>query len=95
MGWRGLFYVFGLLGLPLLAVWLAVVPPQTPRAPAAGQAAPPKLSSLHMMSKSATWAIIVVNFVNHWGQTPASSSPLHTTFALELQKRCHKKMWRV
>ena len=67
IGWRGLFYVFGLLGLPLLAVWLAVVPPQTPRALAAGQAAPPKLSSLQMMSKSATWAIIVVNFVNHWG----------------------------
>lgn len=26
LGWRGLFFVFGALGLPLLAVWLAVVP---------------------------------------------------------------------
>ena len=32
LGWRGLFFVFGALGLPLLAVWLAVVPkpPQLP-----------------------------------------------------------------
>lgn len=26
LGWRGLFYTFGVLGLPLLAIWLAVVP---------------------------------------------------------------------
>lgn len=26
LGWRGLFYVFGALGLPLLAAWLAIVP---------------------------------------------------------------------
>lgn len=32
LGWRGLFYVFGALGLPLLAAWLAIVPkpPQKP-----------------------------------------------------------------
>ena len=32
LGWRGLFYVFGALGLPLLAAWLAIVPkpPQLP-----------------------------------------------------------------
>lgn len=36
-GWRGLFYVFGLLGLPLLAVWLAIVPKPSPQAaPLAG-----------------------------------------------------------
>lgn len=32
LGWRGLFFVFGALGLPLLAAWLAIVP------------TPPKLS---------------------------------------------------
>lgn len=26
LGWRGLFFVFGALGLPLLAAWLAIVP---------------------------------------------------------------------
>ena len=32
LGWRGLFFVFGVLGLPLLAAWLAIVPkpPQQP-----------------------------------------------------------------
>ena len=68
VGWRGLFYTFGLLGAPLLVLWLATVPPQTPRvsgsASGAGRA---PLSTLQLMSKSATWAIIVVNVVNHWG----------------------------
>ena len=68
VGWRGLFYTFGLLGAPLLVVWLATVPPQMPRvsgsASGAGRA---PLSTLQLMSKSATWAIIVVNIVNHWG----------------------------
>ena len=26
LGWRGLFFVFGSLGLPLLGAWLAIVP---------------------------------------------------------------------
>lgn len=26
LGWRGLFYTFGVLGYPLLAIWLAIVP---------------------------------------------------------------------
>ncbi len=32
LGWRGLFFVFGALGLPLVAAWLAIVPkpPQFP-----------------------------------------------------------------
>ena len=68
VGWRGLFYVFGLIGAPLLAFWLAVVPPPTPRAKS-GVEPPSKLSAVQMMSKSATWAIIIVNFVNHWGES--------------------------
>ncbi len=79
VGWRGLFYVFGLLGLPLLALWLKAVPPQTPKPRAGGQAAE-KLSAFTMMSNSATWAIIAVNFVNHWGvclQGPAQLRPPH------------------
>jgi MFS family permease len=66
VGWRGLFYVFGLLGLPLLALWLKVVPQQTPKPRTDGQTVE-KLSAVQMMSNSATWAIIAVNFVNHWG----------------------------
>jgi len=30
VGWRGLFYVFGLLGVPLLALWLKVETPPPP-----------------------------------------------------------------
>jgi MFS family permease len=67
VGWRGLFYVFGLLGLPLLALWLKVVPKQTPKPRTDGQGVE-KLSAVKMMSNSATWAIIAVNFVNHWGE---------------------------
>lgn len=97
-GWRGLFCIFGALGLPLLLFWLRVVPDAAParHAPAAattssssttapapgqpsGQSAPPaaagpgagpagvSISAAQLMSKPATWAIIVVNVVNHWG----------------------------
>lgn len=31
LGWRGLFYTFGVLGFPLLAIWLAIVPKPTPK----------------------------------------------------------------
>lgn len=92
LGWRALFLVFGVLGAPLLAVWLATVPdapagaqqqaqqqPQTqPPAAAAGgglqqQAAGGKggggggVTLGKLLSHPATWAIVVVNFVNHWG----------------------------
>ncbi|KAK9828655.1 hypothetical protein WJX72_001353 [[Myrmecia] bisecta] len=88
-GWRTLFYTFGILGGPLLAVWLLVVPKQTrasrqDQAPVSrladptggqvvlGEAAPVRpppgaISMMGLMSKPATWAIIIVNFVNHWG----------------------------
>jgi ACS family sodium-dependent inorganic phosphate cotransporter/ACS family sodium-dependent inorganic phosphate cotransporter-like MFS transporter 9 len=94
-GWRALFCVFGLLGLPLLAVWLAAVPgkkKETAAKDESGEAAagaaaaaaaaatttppaqqqqqqqeqpPPTIARL--LSSRHTWAIVVVNFVNHWG----------------------------
>jgi len=79
-GWRALFYIFGLVGLPLLAMWLAVVPDRPPAsgsssaaqaagstASAAAAAAKPATSVWTLMSKPATWAIIIVNIVNHFG----------------------------
>lgn len=122
LGWRGLFVIFGAVGFPLLALWLAVVPkpagvpglpqlsPQpgreqvrrqltaeprpldTPQ-PLPKQAAPapadpshalpkqnlptpaldatsleaPKVTTLSLLKCKAVWAIIIVNFVNHWG----------------------------
>lgn len=105
LGWRGLFFVFGVLGLPLLAAWLAIVPkpPQQPgmvkaetapqeyigklpvspvpeevlektavaQTPGGQSPKDPslagKVGTLKLLSSKATWAIIVVNFVNHWG----------------------------
>ncbi|GLI69264.1 hypothetical protein VaNZ11_013797 [Volvox africanus] len=119
-GWRGLFYVFGLLGMPLLFMWLKVVPDSPANQPAAvaepatatattaafhsktgvtGAEAPtvpaaapgsgaesPHIGSSaattgsrtsvtsgsdvsirRMLTSSATWAIIAVNVVNHFG----------------------------
>lgn len=93
-GWRALFSLFGALGAPLLALWLAVVPDRPPQAAAAaaaaaapaaasdasssgraaaggaagkGKGAGSEVGVLDLMSKAATWAIIVVNIVNHWG----------------------------
>jgi predicted MFS family arabinose efflux permease len=79
-GWRALFMVFGVLGAPLLAVWNASVPDkpspqqqqqkqqQLASAPAPGGAAGGKEVTLsRLMLHPATWAIIAVNFVNHWG----------------------------
>jgi len=81
-GWRALFYMFGALGAPLLALWVAVVPA------AAAAAAPPQdgaagasatsggggakgsggsIALSALLTNRAVWAIIVANFVNHWG----------------------------
>jgi hypothetical protein len=57
------------MGGPLLAFWLAVVPDQEP------EGVPDKATSqskrsvgmLQLLGSSATWAIIIVNIVNHWG----------------------------
>jgi hypothetical protein len=77
-GWRALFLVFGVLGAPLLAIWSAAVPDRAPARPppgaaagrgggAAGAAAGGGVTLGRLLSHPATWAIVVVNFVNHWG----------------------------
>jgi ACS family sodium-dependent inorganic phosphate cotransporter/ACS family sodium-dependent inorganic phosphate cotransporter-like MFS transporter 9 len=92
-GWRALFYTFGLVGIPLLAIWLATAPtplpkpPSTPSAAAASVAADSAKGSApaaadtaaaaaddgapvsigRLLGHPATWAIIIVNIVNHWG----------------------------
>ncbi len=81
-GWRSLFYIFGILGAPLLAMWLTAVPNKqdskqdSTQQQVAGSSSPDELqaapasssvNALTLMSKLPTWAIIIVNFVNHWG----------------------------
>lgn len=77
-GWRALFYTFGLVGVPLLAIWLAAAPKPLPKAalPAAVESAKAaagggetkeSVSVWRLLSHPATWAIIIVNIVNHWG----------------------------
>lgn len=83
-GWQGIFYIFGAIGFPLLAAWMALVPFNTASAPIPSISAPapsaqptsqagrspaarPRISMLGLMSKPATWALITVNIVNHWG----------------------------
>jgi ACS family sodium-dependent inorganic phosphate cotransporter/ACS family sodium-dependent inorganic phosphate cotransporter-like MFS transporter 9 len=80
-----------MLGVPLLAVWLATAPKPLPKAPAQPTAAAGEASSgqplsgnsskaasgavgdkkpvslWQLLSHPATWAIIIVNIVNHWG----------------------------
>eukprot|EP00873_Tetraselmis_striata_P029954 jgi/Tetstr1/450218/TSEL_037256.t1 len=72
IGWRGVFIAFGLLGVPMLLMWQACVPRQDPQAAtpaqaAAGSAGARDVSVMEMLSKRAVWAIVIVNFINHWG----------------------------
>jgi predicted MFS family arabinose efflux permease len=79
-GWKVLFLQFGLLGGPLLALWLAFTPKhaqerQGPRSPALsldeaaadGRAQRQSMTARELLKRRATWAIVVANFVNHWG----------------------------
>ncbi|KAK9810585.1 hypothetical protein WJX73_002419 [Symbiochloris irregularis] len=80
-GWRAIFYAFGAVGLPLVLAWLAAVPrpqqsglktfsrqPSAPDKDSSSAASSKRvLSPLDLMSKPATWAIIIVNTINHWG----------------------------
>lgn len=73
-GWKALFYMFGLLGAPLLLLWNMVVPPPPPP-----PSVPSSLSNLESTLPSKTisvqdllnnrpvWAIIIANVINHWG----------------------------
>jgi predicted MFS family arabinose efflux permease len=84
LGWRALFYAFGVLGGPLVLLWALVVPERARRAQAAqsgggmeGAASPQRRGAPaeggagvglgDLLSSTAVWAIIVANFVNHWG----------------------------
>jgi ACS family sodium-dependent inorganic phosphate cotransporter/ACS family sodium-dependent inorganic phosphate cotransporter-like MFS transporter 9 len=79
LGWRPLFYIFGLFGGPLLALWSFVVPnlknttaEKTSPAAAASleqttKESAPSVTLGAMLKNRAVWAIIVANFANHWG----------------------------
>eukprot|EP00899_Mesostigma_viride_P006411 jgi/Mesvir1/15771/Mv03340-RA.1 len=110
-GWRSLFVVFGVLGLPLLVAWKLFIPPRQAPAPTSASSLPssdhkaaaaasqaeqrdsnsgssgalqvsdakaPKEAAVstaaardvslgELLSKPPVWAIIIANFVNHWG----------------------------
>eukprot|EP00198_Chlamydomonas_reinhardtii_P002510 XP_001691846.1 predicted protein [Chlamydomonas reinhardtii] len=77
-GWRGLFLVFGVLGAPLLLFWLKAQPGpphptalQAPPCPLSASTSttppPPDVTVAKLLTSSATWAIIIVNIVNHFG----------------------------
>lgn len=63
-GWRALFYLFGFAGIPLLVLWMLVVPNAPPPAPSsgAGGSGGSSVTLRQLMSKRATWAIIIANF---------------------------------
>ena len=67
LGWRALFYVYALCGLPVLLLWGRAVPRgAAPAATAAGGAAP-GFNVLALLKHPPVLAIIAANFVNHWG----------------------------
>lgn len=73
-GWRALFYIFGLAGAPLLLLWAAVVPSQQRflSGSSSGGGGGGGIGLARLLSNSAVWAIIIVNFgARGW---PASSA---------------------
>lgn len=71
-GWRAVFFMYGVLGLPILLHWMRTVPEQPKRAEDVSSAtssseAQRQVPLKEFLSNSAVWAIIIVNFVNHWG----------------------------
>lgn len=67
-GWHSLFAVVGLLGLPLLLMWRVIQPAAA--SSSADSTAPTKSKRVpvkELLSSRAVQAIIVANFVNHWG----------------------------
>ena len=68
-GWQSLFMFVGVLGLPLLLLWRVVQPAATSSS-AAGNTAPGKSRQVplrRLISSRPVQAIVVANFVNHWG----------------------------
>jgi MFS family permease len=71
-GWKALFYMFGLLGAPLLLLWNLVVPPSPPSVTSSSSnlesTLPSKAISVQDLLKNRpVWAIIIANVINHWG----------------------------
>jgi len=74
-GWPGAFFVFGACGLPVLLLWQLIVPtPSTAVARSKMVQESRKQAGLsdgpgfwEMLSKPAVLAVVIANFVNHWG----------------------------
>jgi len=66
-GWPALFFLYGLLGLPLLAFLQHTVPEPEVESADAGERDSTGVAVAALLTKPATWAIIAANFVNHWG----------------------------
>eukprot|EP00803_Ostreobium_quekettii_P009326 evm.model.scf_2050.1 EVM.evm.TU.scf_2050.1 scf_2050:7752-15159(+) len=69
-GWRAVFYLFGLLGFPALALFLWVVPSKDgpeEKFGNIGSKHPARAPVTEMLSKLPVWAVIVATVVNHWG----------------------------
>lgn len=69
-GWRSVFYTFGALGLPMAAIWNAVVPDHRPSKGASRSTESSTDSSVSiraLLSSPAVWAIITANVINHFG----------------------------
>ena len=77
LGWRALFLVFGIMGAPLLAVWLGVVPARATLARQVPDSASARCSTLDLLRSSATWAIIVRPCTQLPCNFAACSSPHH------------------
>lgn len=72
VGWRGLFYIFSIIGLPLVMFWNRVVPEKPKSSLLAAQNSgseeeKEKISLFRLLKSPAVWAIIIANFANHWG----------------------------
>ena len=80
-GWRSVFYIFGALGLPMLALWNAVVPDVQRKqrmeeieatknevsADRPEEERPASIPIQTLLSSPAVWAIITANVINHFG----------------------------
>jgi predicted MFS family arabinose efflux permease len=86
-GWRALFYLFGLAGVPLLLLWFAVVPNNKPRSSSLSSSSSSPASKVglgQLMSKPATWAIIVANF----GECSTQLTAVLILWSRSVRNRC-------
>eukprot|EP01025_Chloroclados_australasicus_P040585 TRINITY_DN4246_c0_g2_i1.p1 TRINITY_DN4246_c0_g2~~TRINITY_DN4246_c0_g2_i1.p1 ORF type:complete len:503 (-),score=43.12 TRINITY_DN4246_c0_g2_i1:171-1616(-) len=72
-GWQAIFYMFGVLGLPVLLIWRSMVPDRQQGQILRGKSPEGKIEKASMieiprMLRSAPcWAIFVQHFVHNWG----------------------------